>query len=66
MKKYFLLVNKEGLPYISIKREPNNCPLVGICSDLASAKSLMKAFLESRAIGCARRLVRAVAPSHGT
>lgn len=48
MKKYFVLVNKEGLPYISIKREPNNCPLVGICSDLASAKSLMKAFLESR------------------
>lgn len=48
MKKYFVLVNKEGLPYISIKREPNDCPLVGICSDLASAKSLMKAFLESR------------------
>ena len=48
MKKYFVLVNKEGLPYISIKREPNNCPLVGSCSDLASAKSLMKAFLESR------------------
>lgn len=48
MKKYFVLVNREGLPYISIKREPNNCPLVGICSDLASAKSLMKAFLESR------------------
>ena len=48
MKKYFVLVNKEGLPYISIKREPNNCSLVGICSDLASAKSLMKAFLESR------------------
>ena len=48
MKKYFVLVNKEGLPYISIKREPNNCPLVDICSDLASAKSLMKAFLESR------------------
>lgn len=48
MKKYFVLVNKEGLPYISIKREPNNSPLVGICSDLASAKSLMKAFLESR------------------
>lgn len=48
MKKYFVLVNKEGLPYISIKREPNNCPLAGICSDLASAKSLMKAFLESR------------------
>lgn len=48
MKKYFVLVNKEGLPYISIKREPNNCPLVGICSDLASVKSLMKAFLESR------------------
>lgn len=48
MKKYFVLVNKEGLPYISIKREPNNWPLVGICSDLASAKSLMKAFLESR------------------
>lgn len=48
MKKYFVLVNKEGLPYISIKREPSDCPLVGICSDLASAKSLMKAFLESR------------------
>lgn len=48
MKKYFVLVNKEGLPYISIKREPNDCALVGICSDLASAKSLMKAFLESR------------------
>lgn len=48
MKKYFVLVNKEGLPYISIKREPNDCLLVGICSDLASAKSLMKAFLESR------------------
>lgn len=48
MKKYFVLVNKEGLPYISIKREPNDRPLVGICSDLASAKSLMKAFLESR------------------
>lgn len=48
MKKYFVLVNKDGLPYISIKREPNDCPLVEICSDLASAKSLMKAFLESR------------------
>lgn len=48
MKKYFVLVNKEGLPYIAIKREPSDCPLVGICSDLASAKSLMKAFLESR------------------
>ena len=48
MKKYFVLVNKEGLPYISIKREPSDCPLVGICSELASAKSLMKAFLESR------------------
>lgn len=48
MKKYFVLVNKSGLPYISIKREPEECPLVGICSDLASAKSLMKAFLESR------------------
>jgi len=48
VKKYFVLVNKEGLPYISIKREPNDCQLVGICSDLASAKSLMKAFLESR------------------
>ena len=48
MKKYFVLVNKEGLPFISIKREPKNCPLVGICSDLASAKSLMKAFLESK------------------
>lgn len=48
MKKYFVLVNKEGLPYISIKREPSDCPLVGICSDLASAKLLMKAFLESR------------------
>lgn len=47
MKKYFVLVNKAGLPYISIKREPKDCPLVGICSDLASAKSLMKAFLES-------------------
>lgn len=48
MKKYFVLVNKSGLPYISIKREPIDSPLVGICSDLASAKSLMKAFLESR------------------
>lgn len=48
MKKYFVLVNKEGLPFISIKREPKDCPLVGICSDLASAKSLMKAFLESK------------------
>lgn len=48
MKKYFVLVNKEGLPFISIKHEPIDCPLVGICSDLASAKSLMKAFLESK------------------
>ena len=48
MKKYFVLVNKEGLPFISIKLEPIDCPLVGICSDLASAKSLMKAFLESK------------------
>ncbi|WP_199582677.1 hypothetical protein [Collinsella sp. AF38-3AC] len=48
MKKYFVLVNKSGLPYISIKRNPKDCPLVGICSDLASAKALMKAFLESR------------------
>lgn len=48
MKKYFVLVNKEGLPFISIKREPKDCPLVGICSDLASAKSLMRAFLESK------------------
>ena len=48
MKKYFVLANKEGLPFISIKREPKGCPLVGICSDLISAKSLMKAFLESK------------------
>lgn len=48
MKKYFVLVNKEGLPFISIKREPKDCPLVGICSNLASAKSLMRAFLESK------------------
>lgn len=48
MKKYFVLVNKEGLPLISIKREPKDSALVGICSDLASAKSLMKAFLESK------------------
>lgn len=48
MKKYFVLVNKEGLPFISIKRDPKDCPLVGICSDLASAKSLMRAFLESK------------------
>ena len=48
MKNYFVLVNKEGLPYISLRREPKDCPLVGICSDLASAKSLMKAFLESQ------------------
>lgn len=48
MKKYFVLVNKEGLPFISIKREPKDSALVGICSDLASAKSLMKAFLESK------------------
>lgn len=48
MKKYFVLVNKEGLPFISINREPKGCPLVGICSDLISAKSLMKAFLESK------------------
>lgn len=48
MKKYFVLVNKEGLPFISIKREPKDCQLVGICSDLASAKSLMRAFLESK------------------
>lgn len=48
MKKYFVLVNKEGLPFISLRREPKDCPLVGICSDLASAKSLMKAFLESK------------------
>ena len=48
MKKYFVLVNKEGLPFISIKREPKDCPLVGTCSDLASAKSLMKAFLKSK------------------
>lgn len=48
MKKYYVLVNKSGLPYISIKRDPKDCPLVGICSDLASAKALMKAFLGSR------------------
>lgn len=48
MKKYFVLVNREGLPFISLKREPKDRPLVGICSDLASAKSLMRAFLESR------------------
>ena len=48
MKKYFVLVNKEGLPFISIRREPKDCPQVGICSDLASAKSLMRAFLESK------------------
>lgn len=48
MKKFFVLVNKEGLPFISIRREPKDCPLVGICSDLASAKSLMRAFLESK------------------
>lgn len=51
MKKYFVLVNKAGLPYISIKREPKDCPLVGICSDLTSAKFLMKAFLESKEKG---------------
>lgn len=48
MKKYFVLVNKEGLPFISLRREPKDCPLVGICTDLASAKSLMRAFLESK------------------
>lgn len=48
MKKYFVLVNREGLPYISLRREPKDRPLVGICSDLVSAKSLMKAFLESQ------------------
>ena len=48
MKKYFVLVNKEGLPYISLRREPKDRPLVGICSDLVSAKLLMKAFLESQ------------------
>lgn len=48
MKKYFVLVNKEGLPFISLRREPKDCPLVSICSDLASAKSLMRAFLESK------------------
>ena len=48
MKKYFVLVNKEGLPFISLRREPKDCPLVGICSDLPSAKFLMRAFLESK------------------
>lgn len=48
MKKYFVLLNKECLPFISLRREPKDCPLVGICSDLASAKSLMRAFLESK------------------
>lgn len=48
MKNYFVMVNKEGLPFISLRREPKDCPLVGICSDLDSAKSLMKAFLESK------------------
>lgn len=56
MKKYFVLVNKEGLPFISIKREPKDCSLVGICSDLASAKSLMKAFLESKEKGGSAKL----------
>ena len=56
MKKYFVLVNREGLPFISLRREPKDRPLVGICSDLASAKSLMRAFLESRGKDQAVRL----------
>lgn len=56
MKKYFVLVNREGLPYISLRREPKDRPLVGICSDLVSAKSLMKAFLESQGIDQAMKL----------
>ncbi len=56
MKKYFVLVNKEGLPFISLRREPKDRPLVGICSDLASAKSLMRAFLESQGKDQAMRL----------
>lgn len=56
MKKYFVLVNKEGLPFISLRRESKDRPLVGICSDLASAKSLMRAFLESRGKDQAMRL----------
>lgn len=56
MKKYFVLVNKEGLPFIFLRREPKDRPLVGICSDLASAKSLMRAFLESQGKDQAMRL----------
>lgn len=56
MKKYFVLVNEEGLPFISLRREPKDRPLVGICSDLASAKSLMGAFLESQGKDQAMRL----------
>ncbi|VWM00829.1 Uncharacterised protein [Collinsella aerofaciens] len=56
MKKYFVLVNEEGLPFISLRREPKDRPLVGICSDLASAKSLMRAFLESQGKDQAMRL----------
>lgn len=56
MKKYFVLVNKEGLPFISLRREPKDRPLAGICSDLASAKSLMRAFLESQGKDQAMRL----------
>ena len=56
MKKYFVLVNKEGLPFISLRRKPKDRPLVGICSDLASAKSLMRAFLESQGKDQAMRL----------
>lgn len=56
MKNYFVLVNEEGLPFISLRREPKDRPLVGICSDLASAKSLMRAFLESQGKDQAMRL----------
>lgn len=48
MKKFFVLVNDNGLPYVSVRREPRGHSLVGICSDLASAKALMKAYLEGR------------------
>lgn len=48
MKKFFVLVNKQGLPYVSLRRGDGSEALVGICSDLESARALMKAFLEGK------------------
>lgn len=48
-RNLYVLLNGQGLPYVSVKR--GEAPLIGTCADIASAKKLMAAHLAARKSG---------------